>query len=265
MTQVLSESGPYTIAISKGSALLNEMKALLRAWTPDEPVKEFSERVIREDVLGKMTAQRAKDVVRRVFANRFLVPDPPPARYLHRLLLGNKVGQLFSDLCLLYSARKDSLLRDVIILVYWPSVAEGRLVISPKEVVQFFRHAEEQGRIPQPWSEPVKIKVARGVLRALAEYGLIREINRRREIVMYRPADKAIVFIAYELHQRGFSDSAVVAHPDWSLFGLRERDVVAEIDRLSGEGWWLAQAAGEVVRISWKHKSMDEVIDALAG
>jgi|SRR5215831_361747 len=265
MSQVLSESAPYTIAISKGSALLNEMKALLRAWTPGEPLKEFSERVVQKDVLGKTTAQRANDVVRRVFANRFLVPDQAPAKYLHRLLQGNKSGQVFSDLCLLYSARNDALLRDVIVSGYWPAVAEGHLFLTPKEVVQFFRKAEEQGRIPRPWSEPVKIKVARGLLRALAEYGLIREVGRQRELIMYHPTDEAIVFLAYELHFSGLSDAALVACGDWNLFGLKEREVVTAMDRLAGEGWWLTQAAGSVVRVSWRYNQMEEVVDALAG
>ena len=57
MSQVLSESVPDTIAISKGSGLLNEMKALLRAWTPGEPLKEFSERVVQEDVLGDLPGE----------------------------------------------------------------------------------------------------------------------------------------------------------------------------------------------------------------
>ena len=33
---------------------------------------------------------------------------------------------------------------------------------------------------------------------------------------------------------------------------------------LSGEGWWLAQVAGSVVRVTWKYASMEEVVDALA-
>ena len=265
MSQAVSESVSYTIAISKGSALLNEMKALLRAWIPGEPIKEFSERVVREDVLGKTTAQRAKDVVRRVFANRFLVPGQAPAKCLHRILLGSKSGQVFSDLCLLYSSRNDALLRDVIVSVYWPAVAEGHLFISPKDVVQFFRQAEEQGRIPQPWSEAVKIKVARGLLRALAEYGLMNEVRRKREIVHYRPKNETIVFLAHELHFKGLSDAALVAHGDWNLFGMKERDVIEAMDHLSVDGWWLTQAAGTLVRVSWKYNTMEEVLDALAG
>lgn len=265
MNQVLSECAPYTVGISKGSALLNEMKALLRSWAPGESIKEFAERVVREDVLGKTTAQRAKDIVRRVFANRFLVPDQAPAECLQRLLLGNKSGQIFSDLCLLYSSRNDALQRDVIVSLYWPAVAEGHLFISPKDVVQFFRQAEEQGRIPQPWSDAVKIKVARGLLRALAEYGLINEVRGKREIAHYRPKNETIVFLAHELHLRGLSDAAVVAHVDWHLFGLKEREVIAAMDRLSVDGWWLAQAAGSVVRVSWKYNQMEAVVDALAG
>jgi hypothetical protein len=111
----------------------------------------------------------------------------------------------------------------------------------------------------------VKLKAARGVLKAMADFGLLVEVSRgRRELVHFRPTDRTIVFLAHDLHFLGSTDAGVVDHKDWALFGLIRRDVASALDRLSGEGWWLAQVAGSVVRITWKYGSMEEVVDALA-
>jgi hypothetical protein len=116
----------------------------------------------------------------------------------------------------------------------------------------------------EPWSEQVKLKVARGILKAMTDFGLLVEVSRgRRELVHFRPADRTIVFLAYDLHFGGSTDAGVVDHRDWTILGLSGRDVASALDRLSGEGWWIAQVAGSVVRITWKHASMEEVVDAL--
>jgi hypothetical protein len=104
-------AGPYTITVSKGSALVEETKALLRAWDPKESLSDFRRRVVHEDLLGKVTAQRADDIVRRVFARRFLLPDDRPARALKELVESGRLGQVVTDLCLLFAVRQDALLR----------------------------------------------------------------------------------------------------------------------------------------------------------
>lgn len=257
-------SVPYTIAVSKGSALVEETRTLLRAWDPKESLADFRRRVVSEDLLGKTTAQRADDVVRRVFARRFLLPDDRPARALKRFVESGRLGAFVSDLCLLYAARHDALLRDVITGVYWRAASAGHLVLGPKDVLAFLRDAEEDGRIPERWSGEVKIRVARGVLRALRDFGLLQEHQRsRREIVVHRIDDRTIVYLAHELHFAGLTDASVVEHEDWTVFGLHRSDVVTAMDRLTAEEWWIVQAAGEVVRIAWEYRSMDEVVDAL--
>ena len=266
MTTGTSEAVRYTIAICKGSALLEETKTLLRAWSATESPKQFSERVLREDLLGRMTAYRARDIVIRVFAKRYLRPSQAPAMLLKRLLERNHSRQLFSDLCFLYAARADDLIRDTVTQLYWPALTSGRLTLHPEYVVEFLRQAEREGKIPEPWSEKVKLKVARGLLKAMADFGLLVETGRgRRELVHFRPTDHALVFLAYDLHFSGSTDAGIVGHKDWALFGLTAKDVALVLDRLGGERWWLAQVAGSIVRISWNYNRMEEVVDAFAG
>ena len=261
---IVSAVRQYTNTISKGSALLEETRTLLRAWQPGESLNGFCERVLREDLLGRMTAYRAIDIVRRVFARRYLRPDNRPALLLKRLLASGHSGQLFSDLCFLYASRNDDLIRDVVTDLYWPALSEGRLTLAPTHVVEFLR-SKLDTRISEPWSEQVKLKAARGILKAMADFGLLIEVSRgRRELVHFRPTDHTIVCLAYDLHFVGSTDAGMVDHQDWALFGLTPKGVAAALDRLSGEGWWLAQIAGSVVRITWNHASMEEVVDALA-
>lgn len=72
----------YSTAISKGAGTIEETRRLLEHWRPDEPLEDFTRRVQAEGLLGNSTAYRTRDVVRRVFAPRFLRPGDKPARIL---------------------------------------------------------------------------------------------------------------------------------------------------------------------------------------
>lgn len=256
----------YASNICKGSGLLGDMKALLRAWEPGESATAFRDRVHQKGILGKATAKRADDVVCKVFAPRFLGDATRPPTLLKRLLNARDGSSAFSDICLLYVARQDVLLRDAIVEMYWPALCQGRLTLDTAAVTAWLDHARAEGRIPEPWSKTVRERVAQGVVRVLTDFGLLGRPRRgRRETLNFRPSDGAIVYLAHDLHFAGSTDGGVVSHRDWALFGLHEREVIAAMDRLAGDGWWVVQAAGSVVRITWKHQSMEEVVDALVG
>ena len=62
----------------------------------------------------------------------------------------------------------------------------------------------------------------------------------------------------------GLGDNAVINHPDWQLFGLTNDDVREELKALAVNRYWIIQAAGDVVQISWAYNNMEEVIDVIA-
>jgi Putative inner membrane protein (DUF1819) len=254
----------YSIAICKGSALIDETAALLRSWVPGEPLDEFTERVIAQDVLGKATYQRVRDIVRRVFAPRYLRPTDEPARHMKKLL--DAFGRdSIRDAALLYSSRNDPLLSDATTLIYWKAARAGQIALVPADLTHFFQEAADDGRIPEAWSEQVATKVARGIVGAWVGFGLIDERHKGiHRILPYSPHDRFIVYLAYVLHGTGLSDHGVLHHPDWGLFGFEPRDLIARLHRLSNAGWWETQVGGDVVRITWAYRSMTEVLDAIS-
>jgi len=92
--------------------------------------------------------------------------------------------------------------------------------------------------------------------------------NRRNqqghEIVPYDMSDEGVACLARELHDSGVSDSTLSQHMDWRLFGLSCEHVHERLDKLREERGQLIQRAGSVVSITWRVKSMEELIDVLA-
>ena len=147
----------YAVRIAKGAGLIAETRELLRAWQPGESAAVLAERVLKTDLLGKSTARRVKDIVQRVFAPRYLYPAGCPAVYLKRLVERHTTGDWFRDLCLLYTARANRLVRDSVTVLLRNARDEGRIALSVDAVVAFLREADQNGMMAHPWS-PVSFR-----------------------------------------------------------------------------------------------------------
>jgi hypothetical protein len=168
-------------------------------------------------------------------------------------------------LVLLCASRKDDLLYDFVAQRYWPAHAEGRLTLSIDGALSFFDDGYHKGYLPEPWSGAVQVKIARGLLGALQEAGMIRKgRGTRREIVTYRASDVLVAYLLFDLHFQGLTDSSVYEHQDWSLFGLSRDRLIARADELSEWQLFVVQHAGSVVRVTWNYDSMEEAVREIA-
>ncbi len=256
----------YTTAISKGAAMLDETRRLLSHWQPEEPLEQFAKRVQEEGLLGNATAYRTRDVVKRVFAQRFLKPTDKPARVLKAVMESGLSVRTFNEMLFLFSARQDPLIYDYTIDGYWTTARRGRAALDPSMVVTFLSEAELDGRLENKWSDNVSIRIGRCVVGMLRDVGFLRERARgKREIVEYRMSDEGAALLARVLHEEGVTDSALSEHPDWALFGMKPGDVLARLDSLGEYRGLIVQHAGSVVRLTWYINSMEELINVLSG
>jgi hypothetical protein len=255
----------YSTAISKGAGMIEETRRLLEHWRPGEPLDDFTRRVQDEGLLGNSTAYRTRDVVRRVFAPRFLRPTDKPGRILQRVLSSGMLGRVFTELLFVFTARQDPLVYDFTVRGYWPAVRRGRPVLDTDLMLSFLSEAHYDGRLDNQWSEKVSVRIARCVLGLLRDVGFLREVVRgRREIVNYRISDEGAAVLARELHESGVTDSSLCNHPDWGLFGMTPSEVVERLDGLGERRGVIVQRAGSVVHFTWVVKSIEELIDVLA-
>src|SRR5207245_5124727 len=116
----------YSIAICKGAGLVSETRHLIEHWWPGENVDTFVRRVQEEDLLGRYTAYRSRDIARRVFARRFLLPTDRPAWMLKRIADRRLPPKIFTEMLFLFACRTDALLYDFTCWGYWEAVGRGR-------------------------------------------------------------------------------------------------------------------------------------------
>jgi hypothetical protein len=254
----------YNTALCKGQGMVSETIRLLQVWEPGMTSLQLSERVRSEGIFAKASAQRVSDIVNRMFVPRYLDHDGKPAIWL-RMLVEQKISSdRLLQILLLYTAREHAILYDFIAEVYWPRYSSSSQFVFRDDSVNFIKSAQATGRIPTRWTEGNNVRIGRYILSALYDFKMLGEPQGdRRPILPFNLARSTSVYLVHELHFAGLSDSQILTHTDWSLFGLTARDVLEELRKVSGHGRFIVQS-GDFVRIAWSNQSMEECLDAVA-
>lgn len=254
----------YDSNLAMGLGLLSETRLLLGLWQPSMDPQSLYEVALTSGLLPGVSASRLRNIVVRCFADRYLVKGGMPARIL-KLLTATVPQAVLAQLFFIYTCRANTILYDFVREVYWVRYASGAKSLPREVPEQFIRRAIDDGKTPSRWADGQIERVGRYLSGCCADFGLLGEPTREgRAIRSFRVEQETATFLAYELHLAGVGDNALLTHEDWQLFGLAREDVLEEIKRLSLKGLLIVQAAGDVIRISWKQPDMEALCDVLA-
>jgi hypothetical protein len=258
-------AGKYTTQLSKGQGAIPETLSLLAAWQPGVSAQELKKKVLEQGLLGRATANRVNDLVTEVFAPRYLTNGGEPAHRLKLLLDAGLHPSRLTQLFLVHTARVHSELRDFICEVYWPKYAAGAKTISREDAMSFLQGAVATGKIPKPWSDKMTFRVAQYLPGCLTDFQLAGQDHRgSRDIFPIAISPLTVLYLAHDIHFAGHSDDGVIDHPDWRVFGLQRLDVVQELRRQASKGHFIVQYAGDLLRVSWNFKNMEEALRGIA-
>jgi hypothetical protein len=259
----VADKKAYTTQLQAGLGLVNETKTLLDLWSPGMSATQLHQLALESGRFPTVTARRLRNIVMECFAPRYLVADGTPAENMKRLSARLSTGDL-SQLMLLFTSRANPILADFIRDVYWTRYAGGYTHISTDDARKFVERAIDDGKTVKRWSETTVRRVSAYLTGCCADYGMLeRGRKTSRRIISFRVAPAVAAYLAYELHFEGVGDNTLLTHEDWQLFGLTREDVVEEIKRLSLNGWLIVQAAGDMIRVSWKQQDMEALSDVL--
>jgi hypothetical protein len=186
-----------------------------------------------------------------------------PAAHLKRLATLLSTADL-TQLMLVFTSRANPILGDFIRDVYWGRYVGGYTLITNNDARVFVERGIDGGKTIKRWSEATVRRISAYLTGCCADFGLLeRGQKTSRGIVPFRISPSVAAYLAYDLHFANISDSALLKHEDWQLFGLTREDVLEEMKRLSLRGLLIIQSAGELVQISWKYQNMEAVCDVL--
>lgn len=258
----MSEIKPfYTTQLQAGLGLADETKLLLSLYEKGLSANQLYEQALESGLFPMVSARRLRNIVVECFAPRYIKTGG--AEYL-KLLAAHLSSSAINQLFLIYTAIANEILRDFIQEIYWERYSGGRDSISTDDAKDFVGHAVREGKTQKPWSDSTIKRVSSYLIGCCADYGLLSAgRGSKRAIQPVRIQESTVLYLAYKLHFDGLGDNAVINHKAWPLFGLDGSDVREELKRLAKNGWLIVQSAGDVTRIGWQFKSMQEVIDVI--
>lgn len=257
------ESRTYTVSLAKGQGMIDETMALFSLWKPGMTAAELGNRAVQEGAFARGTAKRIKDMVRGQFGPRFIGNNGKAAKQIKILIeTGGRVQNL-KQIFFLHTARANAVLYDFVCEVYWLAYEAGRDFLSKADALNFLKIAADNGRLPNKWSEIMINRIASYLGGCLADFGLLENVKKSsRRILPFKIDRLTALYLVHDIHFSGLSENNVVDHRDWCLFGMTRSDVVREIQLVSN-GHLIPQFSGDLVRISWQYKTLEESFYAI--
>lgn len=255
-----SESVSYTSRLQKGGALLQEMRQLTKLWSE---APDIAEKLVVGNPLALPSRARAKDVIIRTFVPRFVKGDPPNFWKALSIFEAQSANiEIIRPLHYFAAARAEALIADFVGQFLIPRQQSGMLEITIEETVRFIRESPIEKFDGARWSEAVQIKVARGLLAALRDFGILQGRVKKRLAPFYLPVT-AFSFVAFLLHLKQPSGDRLLADPEWQLFFLSPALVERMFLEAHQERFLEYHAAGRVIRIEFPAQTMEEYAYAL--
>ncbi len=252
---------PYNSRLLKGGALLTDMRILVRHWSGASDGSQ-AEAMIAENLLGKQTRARGADTCRRVFLPRYVAGDPPNAWKIARELEDRNVPlETLRPVYYWITARNERLLYDYVVDELVSRSKSHDHVLRTEEVSAWIE--SRIAKYHKTWSEGVLKRLARAVLAALRDFGILEGAVKKRIAPAYLPVE-SFAYLAYVIYRQGISGHSLVNHPDWALFLLSSGAVEHQFLEADRRDLLRYQAAGKIVRVDFPAGEFGEMADVVA-
>ena len=252
---------PFTSRLLKGGALLDETRRVVELWDLALGPSTNLDRISSENLLGKASRARLDEVLavikpRLVGGGDHIVPAL-------KGLLGDH--RAFVEACYFEASRADTLLAAFAEVPLWTLWHQGRIGIGLAETEDWLRSLLAD-RGTAEWSDSVRVRVARGLLSTLRDFGILAGAvrGRRKEIVAPSMSPLGFAYVAWREHERGASSRALVRSTVWHRWLLDQERVIDLFGQAARLGVLRFSSAGSAVRIDWLVRTLAEVTGAAA-
>jgi hypothetical protein len=251
----------FTTRLQKGGALLADMRLMVSVWSDDLEGDDALRMLTR--ALPKTTPTRVRDTFKRAFRPRFLHGSPPQAWRLARVL-----EDLRADISVIraihywITARAEVPLYEFVTdVIYAKSRSTARDVRVDDAISWLDMRLQDAGK---SWTPTVKRKVARGMLAALRDFGILEGRVRKRIASAGLPPE-AFALIAFCMHDQGIGGRGLVQHTDWRLFLLGETGVAHIFLECHQRHWLRFETVGDLCRIEFPTTSFKDYAHDILG
>jgi len=231
------------------------MRQLTTMWT-DDP--RTAEEIIANNPLASPSRNRLNDVLVRTFIPRFVKGNPENLwRVLAILEQGSVNASTIRAMHYFAAANSDLLLNEFTIEWLYEQYLSQRLQVDTDDVKSFLQARPVQKFGSKRWSESVQTKVARGLLAALRDFGIL-EGRSKKSIAPVDFRLEACALIAFILHGRFRGGEQVLAAIEWKLYMQSRADIEKAFLEAHARKYLNYQAAGNTISIFFPADTLED-------
>lgn len=235
-----------SFTVVKG-AMIEETYSIFAAWDFERSKRDNLDRLRAENFIGAGSAAWLRDIA-KVLNRRF-----DPGGRDQPLVILAKHGLPIDEwkpLMLWHMTRDEFLVRDFLETWLFAAYEAGTFRIRSEDVEKYLSGIGRRGATTEhAWSEETTKRVAAGLLKIAADFGLLRG-SAIKEFASYHLPEGSFLYLLHAMRDEKMNPSKVVTSPDWRLFLLRPADVEHEILRLHQFKKLEYHVAGSLVQLS---------------
>lgn len=218
-----------SFTIIKGSLIAETWEAF-RVWDYSASKHYNLQRIKADKLIGAKSSNWLRDVV-FVLGRRF-EPDGRD-RALVELAKAGCRREIWDPLLLWHLTRDEFLVRDFLVNWLYGQFADGAFRLHPADVVSYLRTLSKKRGIEWSgkWSDATTQRVATGLLRMAADFGLMAG-GSSKEFASYHLPEESFLYILHAMMDEGLRAKRLVEAPDWRMFLMDPSDVERELLRL---------------------------------
>ena len=249
----------FTSNIQKGGALLDDARRLVEVWDLDQSARWNIAHIAQHNLLAKRSRARSDDILLRILGPRLIEPGPHVIEAMKRLLPWPRA---FVEAYYFEASRDDALLAAFAegpLYTWWE---QGRIGVEIDQVLAWLMELSREGLTPR-WSDTIQLKVARGLLAALRDFGVLTGAARK-EFASPSLSLAGFGYAAFRLHEVGASSRALIENAVWRQWLLDRARVVELFHEAERHGLLRYSAAGSAVRVDWLQETLSGAVAAVA-
>lgn len=235
-----------SFTVIKG-ALIEETYTVLSTWDFKYSKRDNLDRLRSENLIGAKSATWLRDVA-KVLNRRF----DPAGRDRPLVLLarhGLSVDE-WKPLLLWHMTRDEFLVRDFLETWLFAAYEAGAFRVRNEDVEAYLGSIAQRGATTEhDWSRQTRKRVAAGLLKIAADFGLLRG-SITKEFASFHLPEKSFLYLLHAMRDEKLSPSKVIASREWRLYLMRPADVEHELLRLHQYRKLDYQVAGSLVELS---------------
>ena len=235
-----------SFTIVKG-ALIPQTYAVFRGWDDTLSKAENLKRARLENTMGATSANWALNVS-KVINRRF---DPAGRdRALVALARAGCDPEIWKPLLLFHMTRDEFLVRDFLVNWLYPQFTAGAYRLRAEDVMPYLQGLSKKKSIAWSghWSESTSKRVASGLLRIAADFGLLQGLQAR-EFASYHLPEQGFLYLLHAMMEREANARRVIDAEDWRMDLMAAADVERELLRLHQFRKLHYEAAGSLAQI----------------